>query len=303
MGPSRIEPLYGATFARRYRPPFGIQVWSPDILTSYVVHVPKMVCFFEVACDNGLGFPLHPFIKRVLQHFNVCPSQLAPNFWGILIGLMVLFRDKGFGVPSIALFLDLFSVKEASEGFFYLSKRSGVPLIITDLPSSHRLWKERYFFVRGRGWEYDPLDKDDTLGFLVAWTTPENIHEYRFGLVWSIFLKSQGIANSALAICFSCVRLDLSPEDKVIKRELAKCLPHAYSELIKSDIPGSSSSRYSRPATLRPSPPSVIKLSHDEPPATKLTKRELLAQVETLSRKSQRVKRKTLDSPVKGGPS
>ena len=80
VGPSRIEPLYGATFARHYKPPFGIQVWSPDILTSYVVEVPKMVCFFEVAFDNGPRFPLHPFIKRVLQHFNVCPSQLAPNF-------------------------------------------------------------------------------------------------------------------------------------------------------------------------------------------------------------------------------
>ena len=149
MGPSRIEPLYGATFARRYRPPFGIQVWSPDILTSYVVQVPKMVCFFEVAFDNGLRFSLHPFIKRVLQHFNVCPSQLAPNFWGILTGLLVFFRDKGFGVPSIALFLDLFSVKETCEGFLYLSRRTSSPLIISELPSSHRLWKERFFFVSG----------------------------------------------------------------------------------------------------------------------------------------------------------
>ena len=80
VGPSRVGPLYGETFARRYRPPFGVQVWSPDILTSYVVQVPKMVCFFEVAFDNGLCFPLHPFIKRVLQHFNACPSQLSPNF-------------------------------------------------------------------------------------------------------------------------------------------------------------------------------------------------------------------------------
>ena len=80
VGPSRVEPLYGETFARRYRPPFGEQVWSPDILTSYVVQVSKMVCFFEVAFDNGLRFPLHPFIKRVLQHFNVCLSQLALNF-------------------------------------------------------------------------------------------------------------------------------------------------------------------------------------------------------------------------------
>ena len=80
VGPSKVEPLYGETFVRRYKPPFGVQVWSPDILTSYVVQVPKMVCFFKVAFDNGLRFPLHPFIKRVLQHFNVCPSQLLPNF-------------------------------------------------------------------------------------------------------------------------------------------------------------------------------------------------------------------------------
>ena len=80
VGPSRVEHLYGETFVRHYRPPFGVQVWSPQILTSYVVEVPKMVCFFEVAFDNGLHFPLHPFIKRVLLHFNVCPSKVSPNF-------------------------------------------------------------------------------------------------------------------------------------------------------------------------------------------------------------------------------
>ena len=92
-----------------------------------MVQVPKMVCFFEVAFDNGLRFPLHPFIKRVLQHFNVCPSQLAPNLWGILVGLLVFFRDKGLGVPNIALFLDLFNVKEAPRAFFiYL----GAPVLL-----------------------------------------------------------------------------------------------------------------------------------------------------------------------------
>ena len=74
VGPSRVEPLFWEVFGRRYRPPFGVQVWSPDVLTSYVVQVPKMECFFEVAFENGLRFPLHPFIKRVLQHFNACPS-------------------------------------------------------------------------------------------------------------------------------------------------------------------------------------------------------------------------------------
>ena len=80
VGPSRVEPLYGEIFATRYGAPFGVQVWCPDVLTSYVIQVPKMVCFFEVVFENGLHFPLHPFIKRVLHHFNVCPSQLSPNF-------------------------------------------------------------------------------------------------------------------------------------------------------------------------------------------------------------------------------
>ena len=99
---------------------------------------------------------------------------------------------------------------------------------------------------------------------------------------------------------FSGIRLDLSLEDKVVKQKLAKCLPRAYSELIRSDIPGSSGLRSSRPATLRPSPSSVMKFSHDEPPIVKPTKGELLARVETLSRRSRSVKRKTLDSPEKG---
>ena len=54
--------------------------------------------------------------------------------------------------------------------------------MIFDLPSSHRSWKGRYFFVSGRSWEYDPRDKDDTLGVPVVWTTPENLRKGRLCL-------------------------------------------------------------------------------------------------------------------------
>ena len=190
VGLSQVEPLYCEIFAARYGRPFGVQVWCPDVLTTYVVQVPKMVCFFEVAFENDLRFPLHPFIKRVLQHFNVCPSQLSPNFWGVLVGLLVVFRDKGLGVPSIALLLDFFSVNKAAKGFLYISKRSSAKLIISDLPSSHKFWKERYFFVSGRHWEYNPFDREDTLGVPAVWTTPENLHELSFVLVCFGFQRS-----------------------------------------------------------------------------------------------------------------
>ena len=153
------------------------------MLTTYVIQVPKMVCFFKVAFKNGLRFRLYPFIKRVLQHFNVFPSQLSPNFWGVLVGLLVVFRDRGLGVPSINLLLDFFSVKEVAEGFLYISKRSSAKLITSDLPSSHKYWKERYFFVNGRHWEYNPFNREDTLGVPTIWTTPENLLELSFTLV------------------------------------------------------------------------------------------------------------------------
>ena len=46
------------------------------------------------------------------------------------MGLLVIFRDRGLDVPSIALLLDFFSIKDAAEGFLYISKRSSAKLII-----------------------------------------------------------------------------------------------------------------------------------------------------------------------------
>ena len=87
----------------------------------------------------------------------------------------------------------------------------------------------------------------------------------------------------------SGIRPDLSPEDRDVKRKLAKCLSHAYFELIRSDILGSSGSNSSRPSTLRPS----MKFSYERPPVVKPTKGELQARVETLSRRSRSAKRKS----------
>ena len=70
----------------------------------------------------------------------------------------VPWSHKGLGVPSIALLLDFFSMKESVEGFLYIAKRSNAKLIISDLPSSHKHWKERYFFVGGHNWEYNSAD-------------------------------------------------------------------------------------------------------------------------------------------------
>ena len=82
-------------------------------------------------------------------------------------------------------------------------------------------------------------------------------------------------------------------------QELAECPVRPYAELIKLDIPGPSSSRFARFAVLRSSPPSTMKVSPTGPSTAKPTKGELLARLETLSRKPRSVKRKALDSAKK----
>ena len=145
------------------------------------------------------------------------------------------------GVPSLALLLDLFSVKESAEGFLYISKQSSSRLIIFDMPSSYKFWKEHYFFVSGHNWEYNPADQKDMLGVPTSCTTLENLREFSLAPIGSNFRKSLGVSNSGLVVWFSGVCPDLSPEDEEVKQRLVRCYLRAYSELIRSDIPGPSS--------------------------------------------------------------
>ena len=115
-------------------------------------------------------------------------------------------------------------------------------------------------------------------------------------------VRSLGISDSALSTCFSGARIDLSAKDNAVALALVECSPYPYAELIKSDIPGPSSSRSARSAVLRPSPPSTMRVSPIGPSAAKPTNGELLAQLETLSRKPRSLKRKTPGSAEKDRP-
>ena len=68
--------------------------------------------------------------------------------------------------------------------------------------------------------------------------------------------RSSNISDYALSSCFSGARIDLNAEDDVVALALTECPACPYAELIKSDIPGPSSSKFARSAALRPSPPS-----------------------------------------------
>ena len=112
------------------------------------------------------------------------------------------------------------------------------------------------------------------------------------------------VFDSGLVVRFSGVRPDLSPEDEEVKRRFVRCHPRAYSELIRSDIPGPSGAKPARLPALRSSPPFAMKPSLPpiskpsssfalEPLIAKPTRGELRAHLKMLAKKKMSVKRKT----------
>ena len=86
------------------------------------------------------------------------------------------------------------------------------------------------------------------------------------------------------------VRPDLTPEDRELKRRLGKCRPQTYSELIKSDLLGSSEVSSSSSPLSKSPPLPAMETSPGGPLVVKPTRGELLARVELLAKKKRSVK-------------
>ena len=92
-------------------------------------------------------------------------------------------------------------MKEALEGFLYISKWATARPIISGLPSSYKHWKERYFFIGGRHCEYNPVDQDDMLGIPTVWTAPENLREFSVHASRGQFFRGQVVFFTLLWLC------------------------------------------------------------------------------------------------------
>ena len=102
--------------------------------------------------------------------------------------------------------------------------------------------------------------------------------------------------------CFPGARLDLSDEDNAVALALMECSARSYTELIKSNIPGSSSLMSARSSASRPPPPFALGVSSFGPTAAAPTKGEILVHLGATSRKPRSAKRKNPTSSEKDRP-
>ncbi|KAL2454314.1 Uncharacterized protein Adt_48186 [Abeliophyllum distichum] len=74
----------------------------------------------------GLRLPFSWVVRKFLREWGVAPTQLCPNGWRILIGLLVLWDQLGFSRPTIGDFHSLYSFKSDGKrsGWWYASVKA-----------------------------------------------------------------------------------------------------------------------------------------------------------------------------------
>ena len=67
--------------------PNGIQIKIPNAGETILSTHPGEV---EVSFHAGLRFSVHPTIRRILNFYNICPTQLSLNAWRCVICVLVI---------------------------------------------------------------------------------------------------------------------------------------------------------------------------------------------------------------------
>jgi hypothetical protein len=165
---------------RRYQIPDDVVLRIPD--SDERACCPKYegdVAFYEADLRAGLRFPMQPFVRELLDYLSLAPRQVAPNSWRTIISCMVMWRVYGNGQEDLTVDEFLFCYEPCqialSPGFWTFKNRDTDTKIVQGLPSSDRIWKDKYFFVCGDNWERLPQeDPRDFVKVRRSWGTPSS---------------------------------------------------------------------------------------------------------------------------------
>ncbi|GFP97044.1 hypothetical protein PHJA_001848500 [Phtheirospermum japonicum] len=89
------------------------------------------LCLYEDMFRAGVRFPLHPSICEILDFYNVCPAQLAPNAWKVIIGFVTLASSMSLPV-SAAVFSKMHKIQRhpGCSGVWYFTSDKTTRLLL-----------------------------------------------------------------------------------------------------------------------------------------------------------------------------
>ena len=97
------DPGSIAYFRNAYKIPANVEV-RPDGPDDGLAYRDGWMPFWLVSVvEGGVRFPLHPLVRDCLREWRLCPCQLLPNGYKIIMGVVRLneILGIGLGVPDI----------------------------------------------------------------------------------------------------------------------------------------------------------------------------------------------------------
>ena len=156
------DPGSIAFFRDAYKVPANVEV-KPDGPNDGLAYRNGWMSFWLVSIvEGGVCFPLHPLVRDCLREWRLCPCQLLPNGYKIIMGVVRLNQilNIGLGVPDIEDTYDL--CKSAEGDTYYLRLRVRRTGFVTALEDSNKYAGEDRVLVRG-GWEFGEAEPGTTV--------------------------------------------------------------------------------------------------------------------------------------------
>ena len=116
--------------------------YNPRLRIPRMVLTPKLV-------KLGIGPPLHPYFRSIIEWYDIAPIQLSPNSWKLAIALYMLYRDHNNRAPTMEDLSFFFRLGASSCGYYYLViwKTHNSTGWSEGKTSHDKKWKEPFFYT------------------------------------------------------------------------------------------------------------------------------------------------------------
>ena len=147
--PSTITLEEAQLFYDRYDITQDIEIHVPTENERFYAPPAGHLGVHVAAFEHGFHVPLDPELLAMFNHWEISPTQLAPNGVGYLVALLIFLRARGLPLSPENFYL-FFSLSKVAHnpGFFYLNQREEFRIFRTLTSSNGRGWKSRWVWVR-----------------------------------------------------------------------------------------------------------------------------------------------------------
>lgn len=87
--------------------------YGDDFKITRTVLTPKLLAL-------GVGAPLHPFYRSILEWYKLDLIQLSPNSYKLVASLYIIYHNQQFYPSNMLEISYFFSLRKSDKGYFFL---------------------------------------------------------------------------------------------------------------------------------------------------------------------------------------